>query len=69
MANKFYSRIGSFESIAWCSVGVSLIGFFLMITGAIITGIAYTELTPPDWDENYKRYKGSDLKRILGKLF
>lgn len=38
-----------------------------MVAGAIITGIAYTELTPPDWDQNYDRYKGSDLKRILGK--
>lgn len=67
MAVKFFARVGSFESVAWCSVGTTLIGFFLMVAGAIITGIAYTELTPPDWDRNYNRYKGSDLKRILGE--
>lgn len=63
----FYSRIGSFKTIAWCSGGTSLVGFFLMVCGAIITGIAFTELTPPDWDQNYDRYTGSDLKRIMGE--
>jgi len=55
-----------FKAIAGCSIGSALLGIFLMLVGAIITGIAYTEITPPDWDENYKRYIGSNLLRILG---
>lgn len=63
---SFYSKIGNFKAIAGCSIGSALLGIFLMLVGAIITGIAYTEITPPDWDENYKRYIGSNLLRILG---
>lgn len=63
----FYSRIGNFTAVAWCSLGSALLGFFLLVTGAILTGIAYTEITPPDYDENYMRYKGSDIMRIMGQ--
>lgn len=63
----FYTKIGNFEAVTWCSVGSSLLGIFLMLVGAIISGIAYTEITPPDYDENYKRYIGSNLMRVIGK--
>ena len=63
----FYSKIGTFRAIAGCSIGSAVLGIFLMIIGSIITGIAYTEITPPDWDDNYKRYIGSNLWRVLGK--
>ncbi|XP_074605385.1 uncharacterized protein LOC141858519 [Brevipalpus obovatus] len=65
----FYTKIGNFEAVTWCSVGSSLLGIFLMLVGAIISGIAYTEITPPDYDENYKRYIGSNLMRVIGPLF
>ena len=65
----FYSRIGNFTAVAWCSLGSALLGFFLLVTGAILTGVAYTEITPPDYDENYLRYKGSDIMRIVGQYF
>lgn len=65
----FYSRIGNFTAVAWCSLGSGILGFFLIITGAILTGIAYTEITPPDYDENYRRYLGSNIMRIIGQFF
>lgn len=63
----FYSRIGSFQTIGWCSFGVGLLGLIFMITGAVITGIAYTEITPPNYDENYDRYIGASVPRLIGK--
>lgn len=62
----FYTKIGNFEAVTVCSVGSSLLGVFLMLVGAVITGLAYTEITPPDYDENYKRYIGSNLMRVIG---
>jgi len=62
----FYSRVGNFAAVGWCSLGTGLIGFIFMIAGAVITGIAYTEITPPNYDENYNRYIGSSVQRILG---
>lgn len=63
----FYSRIGNFAAVAWCTLGSGLLGLFLMITGSVLTGVAYTEITPPNWDENYLRYQGSNMMRIIGK--
>jgi len=63
----FYSRIGNFTAVAWCSLGSALLGFFLLVTGAILTGIAFTEITPPNYDENYWRYQGSNIVRIIGQ--
>lgn len=34
-----------------------------------MTGIAYTEITPPNYDENYWRYQGANVMRIVGPLF
>ncbi|RWS13089.1 hypothetical protein B4U79_10859 [Dinothrombium tinctorium] len=44
------------------------IGLVLMISGAIITGIAYTEITPPNFDENFDRYLGANVMRLIGPL-
>uniref|UniRef100_A0A4D5S010 Putative secreted protein n=1 Tax=Ixodes scapularis TaxID=6945 RepID=A0A4D5S010_IXOSC len=46
-----------------CLVGV---GLLLLISGAVVTGIVYTEVRPPTADENYDRYRGADLRRVLG---
>jgi len=63
---QFYSRVGSFASIGWCALGVGLIGLVFMVAGAVITGIAYTEVTPPNYDENYDRYIGASVPRLVG---
>ena len=62
----FYQRIGNFTAVAWCSLGSGLLGLFLLIVGAVLTGVAYTEITPPNYDENYFRYQGSNMMRIVG---
>ena len=64
----FYSRIGNFTAVAWCTLGASLLGFFMLVAGAILTGIAYTEITPPNYDENYWRYQGANIMRIIGPM-
>uniref|UniRef100_T1L6M8 Uncharacterized protein n=1 Tax=Tetranychus urticae TaxID=32264 RepID=T1L6M8_TETUR len=64
----FYTKIGNFAAVTWCSFGSALIGLFLMLIGGILTGIAYTEITPPDYDDNYKRYIGSNVLRVVEKL-
>jgi len=64
----FYSRIGNFNAVAWCTLGASLLGFFMLVTGAILTGIAYTEITPPNYDDNYRRYQGANIMRIIGPM-
>lgn len=63
----FYSRVGNFAAIGWCSLAVGLLGLIFMISGAVITGIAYTEITPPNYDENYDRYLGASVPRLIGK--
>uniref|UniRef100_T1K1X5 Uncharacterized protein n=1 Tax=Tetranychus urticae TaxID=32264 RepID=T1K1X5_TETUR len=65
----FYTKIGNFAAVTWCTIGSALLGLFLMLVGAIITGYAYTEITPPDYDDNYQRYIGSNLMRVMGPLF
>ncbi|RWS31221.1 hypothetical protein B4U80_02627 [Leptotrombidium deliense] len=64
----FYRRIGNFLAVTYCSAGSALLGLCLMITGAIITGIAYTEITPPNYDENYDRFLGANVMRLIGPL-
>jgi len=63
---NYYSKVGNFASIGWCSLGVGLLGLIFMIAGAVITGIAYTEITPPNYDENYNRYLGASVPRLVG---
>ncbi|XP_015783996.1 uncharacterized protein LOC107361664 [Tetranychus urticae] len=62
----FYTKIGNFAAVTWCSFGSALLGLFLMLIGAILTAVAYTEITPPDYDDNYKRYIGSNVLRVVG---
>lgn len=64
---SFYTKIGNIEAILWCSIGSCLIGLILMVVGAIVTGIAYSEITPPDYDKLYDRYTGANIKRVTGK--
>jgi len=64
----FYQRMGNFTAVAWCSLGSGLLGLFLLVVGAILTAVAYTEITPPNYDENYFRYQGSSMMRITGPL-
>ncbi|CAG2172377.1 unnamed protein product [Oppiella nova] len=61
-----YTQVGNFAAVGWCSAGVGLLGLIFMIAGAVITGIAYTEITPPNYDENYNRYLGASVPRLVG---
>ena len=63
---SFYTKIGNIEAILWCSIGSCLIGLILLVVGAIVTGIAYSEITPPDYDKLYDRYTGANIKRVTG---
>ena len=63
---SFYTKIGNIEAILWCSIGSCLIGFILLVVGAIVTGIAYSEITPPDYDRLYDRYTGANVRRVTG---
>lgn len=65
--SNFYAKVGNFAAVAWCSLCVAILGLIMMVAGAIITGIAYTEITPPNYDENYNRYIGSSVPRIMGE--
>ncbi|KAI1285668.1 hypothetical protein HDE_11591 [Halotydeus destructor] len=64
----FYHRIGNFTAVAWCSLGSGLLGLFFLVIGTILSAVAYTEITPPNYDENYERYQGSNMMRIVGPL-
>ncbi|OTF83762.1 hypothetical protein BLA29_007765, partial [Euroglyphus maynei] len=48
------------------AIGAIIIGLIFIISGAIVSGIAYTEITPPNYDDNYDRYIGSSVPRLLG---
>lgn len=63
---SFYTKIGNIEAILWCSIGSCLIGFILLVVGAIVTGIAFSEITPPDYDKLYDRYTGANVMRVTG---
>jgi len=61
-----YTKFGHFAAIGWCTLGVGMLGLIFMIAGSVITGIAYTEITPPNYDENYDRYIGASVPRLIG---
>ncbi|KAH9501735.1 uncharacterized protein LOC124496734 [Dermatophagoides farinae] len=48
------------------AIGAIIIGLIFIVSGAIVSGIAYTEITPPNYDDNYDRYIGSSVPRLLG---
>merc|ERR1711862_612087 len=54
------------KGVQWVIVGSIIIGLIFIVSGAILTGYAYTEITPPDYDTNYDRYIGSSVTRLLG---
>lgn len=66
MSNKW--RMGNVKTVGYCSSCIILVGFVMLLAGAIISGIAYTEVRPNIADENYERYIRSDLKRVVGPI-
>ncbi|KPM02351.1 hypothetical protein QR98_0007630 [Sarcoptes scabiei] len=54
------------KGAAWVAVTAIIVGLIFVIAGAIITGIAYTEITPPNYDDYYNRYIGSSVPRLIG---
>lgn len=61
-------RMAKVKTIGYCTFCLVLVGFIMLLSGAIISGIAYTEVRPNIADENYERYIRSDLKRIMGPI-
>ncbi|KAH9420132.1 hypothetical protein DERP_001967 [Dermatophagoides pteronyssinus] len=54
------------DSTLVLAISAIIIGLIFIISGAIVSGIAYTEITPPNYDDNYDRYIGSSVPRLLG---
>lgn len=61
-------RIAKVKTIGYCTFCLVLVGFIMLLAGAILSGIAYTEVRPNIADENYERYIRSDLKRVMGPI-
>ncbi|KAG0422109.1 hypothetical protein HPB47_002031 [Ixodes persulcatus] len=61
-------RVGNMTAVTLCTMCLVGVGLLLLISGAVVTGIVYTEVRPPTADENYDRYRGADLRRVLGPL-
>ncbi|KFM61213.1 hypothetical protein X975_17336, partial [Stegodyphus mimosarum] len=61
-------RMASVKTSLQCSLGVVSLGFVMLLAGAIICGIAFTEVRPNVADENYERYIRSDVKRVVGPI-
>ncbi|GIY09164.1 hypothetical protein CDAR_535181 [Caerostris darwini] len=66
MSNKW--RVGDVRTVGYCTFCVVLTGFALLLGGAILSGIAFTEVRPNVADENYERYIRSDPKRVVGPI-
>lgn len=62
-----YSRVGSIRYIILFAGCLGCLAVLLLISGAILTAVVYTEVRPPTADENYKRYIGSDFRRVIGE--
>lgn len=63
-----HSRVGLPRRMVWMLAAIfSIITFILVVAGAILTAIAYTEVRPPTADDNYQRYLGSDYRRVIGE--
>ncbi|GFY78054.1 uncharacterized protein TNIN_138411 [Trichonephila inaurata madagascariensis] len=61
-------RVGNVRTVGYCTFCVILVGFAMLLGGAILSGIAYTEVRPNVADENYERYIRSDPKRVVGPI-
>lgn len=63
-----HSRIGVPRRMVWSLAGcLAIMTFILLVSGAILTAIVFTEVRPPTADENYQRYIGSDYRRNIGE--
>lgn len=58
----------NFEPILICTVSLLVVGLLMMVIGGVVCLIYYTEVTPPNFDNNYQRYVGSSMPRIVGKM-
>ncbi|GFQ69055.1 uncharacterized protein TNCT_441261 [Trichonephila clavata] len=63
-----FLQFNSYKTATWLTVAVAFVGFALLIAGAALTGIAYTEVRPNYADENYNRYMGAHLQRTVGPI-
>ncbi|KAF8767272.1 hypothetical protein HNY73_020256 [Argiope bruennichi] len=61
-------RVANVRTVGYCTLCVALVGFAMLLGGAILSGIAYTEVRPNFSDENYERYIRSDPKRVVGPI-
>lgn len=68
MPQSNYLKVGSMTAIGWCTLCIGIIGLSVLIGGAILTGISYTEIRPNTADKNYDRFLGANVKRIVGPI-
>lgn len=62
-----HSRVGNLPYIVYFSGCLATLACSLLIAGAIMMAIVFTEVRPPTDDENYQRYIGADFRRVIGK--
>uniref|UniRef100_A0A2L2YIR6 Uncharacterized protein n=1 Tax=Parasteatoda tepidariorum TaxID=114398 RepID=A0A2L2YIR6_PARTP len=63
-----FLQMSNYKAAAWMTIAVSIVGFAILIGGAVLTGLAYTEVRPNYADENYNRYMGANLQRTVGPI-
>ncbi|XP_022664367.1 uncharacterized protein LOC111268274 [Varroa jacobsoni] len=63
-----HSRVGNLPYIVYFSGCLATLACSLLIAGAIMMAIVFTEVRPPTDDENYQRYIGADFRRVIGPL-
>ncbi|OQR73998.1 hypothetical protein BIW11_01041 [Tropilaelaps mercedesae] len=63
-----YSRVGNLPYIVYFSGCLAALAILLVVAGATLTAIVFTEVRPPTADENYNRFIGADFRRVVGPL-
>lgn len=61
-----HSRVGNLPYVIYFSACLVTLAALLLIAGAVLTALVYTEVRPPTADENYQRYIGADFRRVIG---
>lgn len=58
----------NFLPIVYCTIGMVVVGILMFTVGLIVLIIDSAELGPPQQDNQYDRYSGSNMAHIISKL-